>query len=174
MALLSAYGAFAYMYSTWPFESRNVSPNSRKTNDSGIQSKSDKPNGDRNEDAPIASPSSPKTPTSNETGMGEPPKDYVKLVARITTARQTEHGGTLQIRTIIEGVTNNGSCSLKLTRGNNSVQRKVGIQALPNSSTCKGFDIPADELAAGTWYLVLTISSDDQVVTLTKDVTITK
>ena len=74
----------------------------------------------------------------------------------ITAANQ--NGNLLQIRTSINGVSNQGTCKLSLTGPTAAITREVEIQALASSSTCKGFDIPTSELSKGTWTINLDIT----------------
>lgn len=110
----------------------------------------------------------PKTPVSNQPVDNG---DTNTLKASITAANQNDN--TLQIRTLIENVSSNGTCALKLTKGSSVVSRSAGIQALSSSSTCKGFDIPVSDLSTGQWLVTLTITIGAEKATLTKTISIT-
>ena len=59
-----------------------------------------------------------------------------------------------RLRVFITKISSEGTCNLTLTsQGNESVAVPgVGVQPLPDGSTCKGFDIPLADLAASdTW-----------------------
>lgn len=63
-------------------------------------------------------------------------------------------GETYRLRVLINKLSSDGTCVLSLTSpGNNPVTLSpVGIQPLPNGSTCQGFDIPLSDLSASkTW-----------------------
>lgn len=79
--------------------------------------------------------------------------------------------GILQIRTNIDGVHSQGSCSLKLTMdGKATITKSADIQPLPQSSTCMGFDIPTSELQSGTWKITIDITINNKTIQLTKSV----
>lgn len=78
------------------------------------------------------------------------------IKTKITAA--TVEDGTLYIRNTIDGIYQQGSCKLTLTKGSRTVAKTAGIQALPQSSTCKGFNIPTAELSNGIWNITITIT----------------
>lgn len=84
--------------------------------------------------------------------------DNISLI--ITSANQVDN--TLSVRTLIEGVVSSGSCTLELISGNKKVTKFSEVQALSNSSTCKGFDVPVSELSTGTWQINLTYQNSNQ------------
>ena len=73
------------------------------------------------------------------------------------TAASVEDG-TLYIRNEISGIYQNGTCNLTLSKGGAVVTRSAGIQPLPKSSTCKGFNIPTSQLSKGTWSIQLNVT----------------
>jgi hypothetical protein len=109
-------------------------------------------------------------PVNNEQSPNTTPDDQVS--ATITAANQ--NGSMLQIRTLIQAVTTDGTCSLKLTGPNGSVVTKsAGIQSLASASTCAGFNVPVSELSPGSWQIELEISIPSKKATLTKTIIIT-
>ena len=99
--------------------------------------------------------------------------DYSKtpgaFTGQITAASVSS--GVLQIRTNIDGVHSQGSCSLKLTMDDKAtITKSADIQPLPQSSTCMGFDIPTSELQSGTWQITIDITINNKTVQLTKSV----
>lgn len=80
------------------------------------------------------------------------------LSMRITASSQNDN--VYQIRTLIEGVVGNGTCKATLTRGGQVVTKTAPTQALAQSSTCQGFDIPTSELSVGTWRVEISFSGD--------------
>ena len=65
---------------------------------------------------------------------------------------------SIQLRSVINGaISNDGSCTLELSKDDIIVSKTSGTYALPNSSTCKGFDINKSELSVGLWHIKLTI-----------------
>lgn len=109
----------------------------------------------------------PKSPVNNES-MSD--KDEKSLTAYITAANQTNE--TLQIRTLIEDLGNEGSCTLSLTKGSVSISRTSEIQPLSSLSTCKGFDLPLSELAPGEWSLAIDILISSRKTSIIKNITI--
>lgn len=89
----------------------------------------------------------------------QPGKDKVTIA--ITTAQK--NGNNLQIRAQIYATINNGTCTLMMTNEAKTLTKTASIQALPNSSTCKGFDIPISELSTGSWQLKLHFENDSLI-----------
>ncbi|HEX6416342.1 MAG TPA: hypothetical protein VFZ62_02340 [Candidatus Saccharimonadales bacterium] len=70
----------------------------------------------------------------------------------LTISSAGQNGSTLQIRTIIEALDDNGTCSLELTKtGADVVTQEAGTQILGSYSVCKGFDIPTEGMQKGSW-----------------------
>ncbi|NTU72760.1 hypothetical protein HGB07_01125 [Candidatus Roizmanbacteria bacterium] len=68
----------------------------------------------------------------------------------VTSSNQTD--SYLQIRTQINRIESNGTCSLIMTKdSSNSIYRTVNTQALASTSTCMGFNIPLSDLSPGQW-----------------------
>lgn len=84
------------------------------------------------------------------------------LSTRITTASVEDN--MLYIRNDISGIYSEGSCTLSLQKSSSTVTKSAGIQALPKSSTCKGFNVPVSELSAGTWSITITVTINGQSV----------
>lgn len=75
----------------------------------------------------------------------------------ITSINQSS--GVIYIRSIIQKVTNSGSCTLTMsnnTGGSYTTTSKV--QAMASSSTCEGFNIPSSKLSPGNWSITITFS----------------
>lgn len=96
-----------------------------------------------------ASSNSAKTNTTS-------PASKTPFSTNITT--HEVNNGVLQIRNVINGVYSSGSCTLTLSKNGQTVTKTVDIQPLPQSSTCKGFNIPTTELSRGTWQAVLKVT----------------
>ncbi len=83
------------------------------------------------------------------------------------------NGSTFDIRTNISKVTDAGTCSLSMKRdGGGSYSDQAGVQALPSSSTCKGFDVPMSALSSGTWSITVIYENGSVSSTATKEVVI--
>lgn len=157
------YGAYSAYYHQWPFTD---SPSS--TIDSGETKSEDT----RDHTDTINQPgkiTSPKTPVdSSPKDNGSPANVYDELGVSITHV--SKMSGKIRINTLIEAVTDKGTCILKLTKGAEEVRKTAGIQPLASSSTCKGFDIPLSELSDGTWKIILTVTTGNLVGTATSEV----
>ena len=90
----------------------------------------------------------------------------------VTITRANQNSSTLQIGTMIEKVTNTGSCTLTLRKGDQTVSRTSNIQAGPNNSTCQGFDVPITELSTGTWTIKVDVVSGEVSGSASSEVTI--
>jgi hypothetical protein len=75
------------------------------------------------------------------------------LTVTITAANQ--NGNVVNIRSLINTVSNSGNCTLTITNGTSTTTLSSDLQALADSSTCKGFDVPASSLPKGTWHIVV-------------------
>lgn len=74
----------------------------------------------------------------------------------ITKTADTIEGGVYRLRYLINTV-GSGTCNLILKKGSATVTKNTNIQALANSSTCQGFDIPVSELSKGAWTASLNV-----------------
>ena len=84
----------------------------------------------------------------------------------ISTINKTDT--QVKIRSNISGViTNNGLCILTLTNNDVELIKTVKTYAMPNYSTCKGFDIDKSELSIGIWQVNLSVSVDDKQSNIT-------
>lgn len=105
--------------------------------------------------------------TSNS-GTTEPSK-----APNITITAANQNGSTLQVRTLIEQVTNQGQCTLTLSQnGNTPITNTADVQPLANSSTCKGFNIDVSSLATGKWTLAVTYQINGQKSSASQDITL--
>lgn len=97
--------------------------------------------------------------------------DKQSVNAEITTANQDE--SKLHIRTLIQTITNTGTCTLTMSGPSDAeYNESVGVQALPSSSTCKGFDIPLDQLSTGQWTMNIEFNNNDLVASTSKEIDI--
>ncbi|HEU4715737.1 MAG TPA: hypothetical protein VFS14_02810 [Candidatus Saccharimonadales bacterium] len=158
--LVVAAGAMA-ITRTGFFATSNETADLQKKPSTGSSHKSDKT--PTSTDTP-----SEKTPVENE--PTESPTAPASLTASITAANQ--NGAMLQIRTLIEAVSSDGSCKLTLTKGSETRTYAAGVQAQSSTSTCKGFDVPTSDLSNGEWQAAIDITIQDKKAHLTKNVTI--
>ena len=90
--------------------------------------------------------SNPSTPTQSTSSVD------------VQTTASSQNGTTYQLRYLISAVTNDTTCTLTLSNGQTTVTKTAKTQALAQSSTCQGFDIPTSELSPGTWQTTMTVS----------------
>lgn len=129
----------------------NLEPATKSEEDAGKQSK------DQTVDSDTSSNSSKEN--SSETPSPVTPAQPVVIPMRITASAQ--NGNVYQIRTLIERVVNGGTCTITLTKGNQKVTKSATTQALAQSSTCQGFDIPVSELELGTWQVSIALTGSE-------------
>lgn len=110
-----------------------------------------------------------KPPAPGTDGNTQPPTGNT-IPVTITAANQS--GEKLSVRSLIEAIISNGTCTLTLTKDATVVTKTSEIQPLANSSTCKGFDIPTSELSSGEWRIQLDIASGNMTGTASRTVTV--
>lgn len=141
----------------------NYNPPTQEEVDAGKDVKEDTIN--PNED------SSPKNDQNETTPSPTPTPDDQPNNIGLNITAASQNGSTLQIRALIAAVTSKGTCKLTLSKtGAASVVKTADIQALANSSTCKGFDVSTSELPAGTWTATLVYEDGSNRGTATKEV----
>lgn len=93
-----------------------------------------------------------------------PQKNDLKASITYTQVNNQE----VRIGTLIETLVSDGTCTLTATKsGEKAVSQGVSIQALSNSSTCKGFSIPLSSFTSkGSWDYTIKIDSNGQSTTL--------
>ena len=89
-------------------------------------------------------------------------------------------GETLQIRTTIDEVLNNGICALTIV-GPNKQEYKSTVKAIKNTdatSTCNGFDVDMarlekeEELRAGKWTITINLTDGERTGQMTSEMTL--
>ncbi len=87
--------------------------------------------------------------------------DGTKSVVGMNITAAYKSGENYRIQTLIQTVTSTGTCTLAITDANGATYTEtVDVQALPSSSTCKGFTVPLNKLAAGTWKIDIKFEND--------------
>jgi hypothetical protein len=90
---------------------------------------------------------------SSEESLTDASKDLAdddKFSVSITSV--TTNDNLLSIRTLIQPLTSDGTCTLTMQKTNeDSISKVVKIQAASTYSICQGFDIDTSQLAAGDW-----------------------
>ncbi len=87
------------------------------------------------------------------------PQENGKSIVNVAITSVDQDKTSLRVSSLISTIDNSGTCTLTLTKGSTKVVKEVGVQALPSSSTCKGFTIPVSELSTGKWQLTLTFEN---------------
>jgi hypothetical protein len=160
--------AAAYYYKIGPFTSNvddsiNLDKPSEDELKSGSGAKQQAVDSDKNKSQPGSDPVPNPQPIENS--------NKKSVHTEITAANQDE--SLLHIRTLIQTVASSGTCTLAMTGPEGKTYTATAaIQSLPSSSTCKGFDIPLDNLSPGTWTIKIDFSNDELTASANKDVTI--
>jgi flagellar basal body-associated protein FliL len=138
------YVAYAFFLQNKPADTTNLSPATSEEQKAGDQAKEATVNNDTgsNSSKNSESPSPSASPST--------------VAMRITASSQ--NGNVYQIRSLIESVVSKGTCTLTLTQANKTITKTAATQALAQTSTCQGFDIPVSELAIGTWDVKINLS----------------
>ena len=109
-----------------------------------------------------------KTPQNSTNDTSTP-----TVATDITITSKNQYDNVLQVRTLISKVSNNGTCVVKLIRGTEiGYTTTASTQALANSSTCKGFDIPLSGVARGVWTLSVEFTEGTVKGSTSEEVTI--
>lgn len=91
----------------------------------------------------------------------------------IVDITSTSQDGTIyKIGVLIQAQLSSGQCNLTLKKGTQIYASSVDIQALPSTSTCKGFNVPLDQLSAGIWIATVDIDSGSINGTASREVTV--
>lgn len=144
--------------------SGNYKPATPEQQQSGTDIKSDTVNNQ-------STPSKPSTNTT-ETPTTPAPQGTNKSTVTVDISSQNQTSTTYQIGVDIGVVTNDGTCTLTLTKGSSVVTKTSLVYALAKTTTCQGFNIPMTELSAGTWQLNIVFSNSTLTGTVTKSITI--
>ncbi|MEO8911700.1 MAG: hypothetical protein ABI303_01850 [Candidatus Saccharimonas sp.] len=81
--------------------------------------------------------------------------------------------GALVIHTLIQKVTSTGSCTLTMSGPNGgSYTATAEVQAMPSSSTCKGFNVPLSGLAHGKWQIKINFVDGTDSGSVSQEVTL--
>lgn len=90
----------------------------------------------------------------------------------VTDITAFQDGDAVRVRNLIKTVASDGTCTLTLTNGNTTATKTSGIQALPSSSTCKGFDVPTSELSPGDWNITIAVTINGSTGSASKTLTV--
>jgi len=159
--LLLVTVGFAYGYHIGPFQTDtkpaiNLSP-----------ATSDQKNAGDAQKKTTADQSTKVTPDSTPPDNAESGSEVL-----VTITALNQNNTVVQIRSLIEAVSDNGICTLTMTKGSTTLTRTSGTQAQPSSSTCKGFDIPTNELSIGSWNVTMSVNINGNTGSATGKITI--
>jgi hypothetical protein len=85
-------------------------------------------------------------------------------------ASAVQNTSGLHISTIIQTSTSSGSCKLQLAKDTKVITKEASVQALSSYSTCKGFDIPSQDLESGTWTMSIIFTNGEKTGTTTSEI----
>lgn len=107
----------------------------------------------------------PQTPAQYE---GENPNTSEEITGFINyTAIDGDH---LSIRLTLNQYLTSGTCTLKMSLGDLTIEQSAPIFADPSTSSCQGFDVPLSDLtASGTWQISVKVSADNKTGTIIGD-----
>lgn len=91
---------------------------------------------------------------------GEKPsssEQQTKNTVSVTLTAANVYDGIVQIRALITPSVSDATCELQLKQGSTSKLYTTKTQALSSSSTCQGFNVPATDLGAGVWSILITV-----------------
>lgn len=136
--LALAYTAGAYTYKWYPFHPK---PESAKEQVNSV-----------NYDEPTKEQQNAPTEMTEEGSKNIPAQSDKDTVTVAITSSQIDPSGALRIGTIIQALVSSGECTLTVKKSNQDIDvQKTGVQAMSNSSTCKGFTVPPSKLSSGTY-----------------------
>ena len=74
------------------------------------------------------------------------------------TITTVQPGETVYVRALISSITSTATCQLTMSGPDyKTYSASTGTQALADSSTCQGFNIPMSSLAAGNWKITIKV-----------------
>ena len=158
---LAALGWLTYAYSQqqWPFSA--LAANSATAPQNTINYS--EPTKDQIATGALAKEQAAKNATTQPTT----PSNNSSIPVSFTSVQP---GETVYIRTLIGTVTSGATCSLTMSGPNGkSYTASVGIQALSNSSTCQGFNMPMSNLAPGKWTITVKVTDGTSTGTATTE-----
>lgn len=172
LTLLSAIGLIligvtvAYYFKIGPFNNQlndsinlNEATQEEKNTGAGIKQQSIKSSNDKTQTGSDPSPAPQPIEGSDKKTVG------------MEVSAVSQGDSTIQIRALIQTITNTGTCSLsmKSTQGL-TYTATADVQALSSSTTCKGFDIPLNQLTPGTWTTSIDFSNTTITASTEKEV----
>jgi cytoskeletal protein RodZ len=147
--LVTAGAALAYLY----YQSSASEDSTTNYSEPSSEEKKGESTAEQNE--PVA-PTVKENVDQNQHSETNAPKN---VGVTITTANQNEN--TVQIRAIIDILTNDGRCTLTMSKqGQPDYTITSDIKATASYSVCEGFDINSSKLSKGTWSVKVEYTND--------------
>jgi len=110
-------------------------------------------------------------PADQGAATTDPTPVTTSFAVAITSANVTDK--MVQVRgAISNAISNDGICDLTFTKDQTTVSKSAKTYALPNSSTCQGFNIDRNELSAGSWQINLTVTINGEKATANSNITL--
>lgn len=157
LVAVGGYAAYAALYKNSSSASSDGINYKKPTSaqvEAGNNAKKQAVQNDSQSSSSTGSSSNPKVDSGNNTSQSN------DLKTQITAA--SVEGNMLYVRNNINGIYQQGTCDITLTKDGKTVSKSAGVQALPQSSTCKGFNIPVSELSSGVWNITLRVTINGQ------------
>lgn len=136
----------------------------------GGTTKSDPGSDDEN---PVFHPPSGDHTSDSDKNPGSDSEDVSNSDEKLLITSAHVNGSMLTIRTLINEITQDGTCSLVMTSvSGKTYTASAGVQPSASSSVCKGFDVPLSSLGSGTWKIVVTYTNNSTSASASKDIVI--
>jgi len=87
-----------------------------------------------------------------------------RLLIQVDITSVTKIDSITRVGILISVLDQSGTCSLTVTSptGDATYSASAGVQAMSNSSTCRGFDIPNSSLPAGAYTITVNYAGDNK------------
>lgn len=154
VVLVSGATAYLLVSNQSDTQEKKSETTSKQEADAGKQSKDETVNsGDSSSDqSTVDKGSNGNNTDTNQSGE----------VIPMSITASTQNGSVFQIRTLIQGLAPNGTCTLQLSKGSATVTKTAGVSLFAQTSTCQGFDIPLSELTPGKWSVKASFEGDSK------------
>ena len=146
---------------------RDVNTNLKQQQAEGNRIKQQKANASKNDQS--SSPTQ-STPSPTQTPITTPATKTPAVTLTITALDQTST--ELEVRAEFNKITSQGTCTLSLTSGSQTVTRTANVQPLASVSTCQGFNVPLSNLSPGVWTATVSFSDSTSTASASKQITI--
>lgn len=158
LVLVGTAGAVYYWYLGKTYNAENTGVQSPIQTHNTNYSKPTQPEISAGNDAKLNTVQNDQQSKTGGNKSSSPSPTTASFTTEIST--HSANGHTIKIQNIISGVHSTGVCTLTLTKGSVTIPKSASVQALPQSSTCAGFDVTVPEV--GTWraHLSVTINGE--------------